>query len=192
MIRRPPRSTLFPYTTLFRSAPLRTCADCNALYCRSVPLCEENSWEILPGKVRSLGKNKRLVLETFCFDWPDAFEDLRNCFSLVTCMLHTESHLNKAILLFKSYFLVLCLYIFSSTTHTLVAVQKWKSSITSKNAAGNQTENVTTLQKPHYSTDKQIESRQAVKPRLCAISGDYVRSLAYLLSDKWKSQRQTR
>src|SRR4051812_49661994 len=24
MIRRPPRSTLFPYTTLFRSAPLRT------------------------------------------------------------------------------------------------------------------------------------------------------------------------
>src|SRR5256885_12041863 len=28
MIRRPPRSTLFPYTTLFRSA-----ADCVALYC---------------------------------------------------------------------------------------------------------------------------------------------------------------
>src|SRR5947207_8310234 len=25
MIRRPPRSTLFPYTTLFRSAPARTC-----------------------------------------------------------------------------------------------------------------------------------------------------------------------
>src|SRR2546422_8342700 len=25
MIRRPPRSTLFPYTTLFRSAPLRVC-----------------------------------------------------------------------------------------------------------------------------------------------------------------------
>src|SRR6266536_4210833 len=25
MIRRPPRSTLFPYTTLFRSAPLRPC-----------------------------------------------------------------------------------------------------------------------------------------------------------------------
>src|SRR5260370_33593459 len=26
MIRRPPRSTLFPYTTLFRSLPLKSCA----------------------------------------------------------------------------------------------------------------------------------------------------------------------
>src|SRR5438034_3850111 len=26
MIRRPPRSTLFPYTTLFRSPPCRTCS----------------------------------------------------------------------------------------------------------------------------------------------------------------------
>src|SRR3712207_8023992 len=26
MIRRPPRSTLFPYTTLFRSSPTRACA----------------------------------------------------------------------------------------------------------------------------------------------------------------------
>ena len=95
-------------------------------------------------------------------------------------MLHTESHLNKAILLFKSYILMLCLYIFCSTTHTLVAVQKWKSSITTKNAAGNQTENVTTLQKPHYSTDKQIESRQAQWNR------DYVRSLA-IMCDLWRT-----
>src|SRR3712207_8223183 len=28
MIRRPPRSTLFPYTTLFRSATVLTCAIC--------------------------------------------------------------------------------------------------------------------------------------------------------------------
>src|SRR5437016_8630445 len=28
MIRRPPRSTLFPYTTLFRSVGLVQCADC--------------------------------------------------------------------------------------------------------------------------------------------------------------------
>src|SRR4051794_41189873 len=27
MIRRPPRSTLFPYTTLFRSVPVRHCPD---------------------------------------------------------------------------------------------------------------------------------------------------------------------
>src|SRR3712207_9298496 len=28
MIRRPPRSTLFPYTTLFRSSPIRVCSRC--------------------------------------------------------------------------------------------------------------------------------------------------------------------
>src|SRR2546430_7268733 len=28
MIRRPPRSTLFPYTTLFRSAPAGNCSEC--------------------------------------------------------------------------------------------------------------------------------------------------------------------
>src|SRR5256885_5789212 len=31
MIRRPPRSTLFPYTTLFRSTPLRLAADARRL-----------------------------------------------------------------------------------------------------------------------------------------------------------------
>src|SRR5256885_5816722 len=30
MIRRPPRSTLFPYTTLFRSAPMASAAKCSA------------------------------------------------------------------------------------------------------------------------------------------------------------------
>src|SRR5690348_18093748 len=34
MIRRPPRSTLFPYTTLFRSEPL---ASCPRLRSRSIP-----------------------------------------------------------------------------------------------------------------------------------------------------------
>src|SRR3712207_8126471 len=32
MIRRPPRSTLFPYTTLFRSIPLEPCPGCGALF----------------------------------------------------------------------------------------------------------------------------------------------------------------
>src|SRR2546430_9752275 len=31
MIRRPPRSTLFPYTTLFRSVSLRTSSQCRGL-----------------------------------------------------------------------------------------------------------------------------------------------------------------
>src|SRR5205814_7933940 len=44
MIRRPPRSTLFPYTTLFRSSPSRNawarrrCAEAGTLHNRSRPL----------------------------------------------------------------------------------------------------------------------------------------------------------
>src|SRR2546425_3301803 len=49
MIRRPPRSTLFPYTTLFRSppipvaaSPIRTCASA-AEYCAFITsFCERN------------------------------------------------------------------------------------------------------------------------------------------------------
>src|SRR3989442_5892166 len=33
MIRRPPRSTLFPYTTLFRSCPWRCCAPASRSWC---------------------------------------------------------------------------------------------------------------------------------------------------------------
>src|SRR5687767_15379091 len=33
MIRRPPRSTLFPYTTLFRSCGARSCRDHRRLHC---------------------------------------------------------------------------------------------------------------------------------------------------------------
>src|SRR2546422_3437516 len=37
MIRRPPRSTLFPYTTLFRSVSLEECADGRiAAHCRAL------------------------------------------------------------------------------------------------------------------------------------------------------------
>src|SRR3989449_1958953 len=37
MIRRPPRSTLFPYTTLFRSTPV--CWNCSQLFLRFFPSC---------------------------------------------------------------------------------------------------------------------------------------------------------
>src|SRR2546421_9304477 len=37
MIRRPPRSTLFPYTTLFRSLPGNRPASCELLYPRLAP-----------------------------------------------------------------------------------------------------------------------------------------------------------
>src|SRR3712207_8384897 len=38
MIRRPPRSTLFPYTTLFRSVPLTASTVCSSLHDESVTL----------------------------------------------------------------------------------------------------------------------------------------------------------
>src|SRR2546430_13754306 len=54
MIRRPPRSTLFPYTTLFRSAPprraagpgTRTCRPCRACGTRPATRSEEHTSEL--------------------------------------------------------------------------------------------------------------------------------------------------
>src|SRR2546430_7118550 len=48
MIRRPPRSTLFPYTTLFRSLRCATAASSGATCC-----CLRPSAEALPGARRS-------------------------------------------------------------------------------------------------------------------------------------------
>src|SRR5260221_8435139 len=45
MIRRPPRSTLFPYTTLFRSPP--TCPRC-------APACTSRTWPWRPLRAREL------------------------------------------------------------------------------------------------------------------------------------------
>src|SRR5256885_12505687 len=47
MIRRPPRSTLFPYTTLFRSEPapaVRGSALCRCLYCRGERFVILRAW----------------------------------------------------------------------------------------------------------------------------------------------------
>src|SRR5258707_5745345 len=48
MIRRPPRSTLFPYTTLFRSAPINHFRYCNAapLKLLDIHLVPRSSWRI--------------------------------------------------------------------------------------------------------------------------------------------------
>src|SRR2546429_4620389 len=53
MIRRPPRSTLFPYTTLFRSCSVATrCAGCENLS-RSAPVRTSTSWPPASAAVRS-------------------------------------------------------------------------------------------------------------------------------------------
>src|SRR3712207_8160841 len=44
MIRRPPRSTLFPYTTLFRSQPMK--------YCIVYPFVKSREWYLLPFEER--------------------------------------------------------------------------------------------------------------------------------------------
>src|SRR2546426_3421376 len=51
MIRRPPRSTLFPYTTLFRSEPVRVIEGDFAPRIRGVT-CLGSAFEIAPGGVR--------------------------------------------------------------------------------------------------------------------------------------------
>src|SRR5256886_12114358 len=50
MIRRPPRSTLFPYTTLFRSLGVSPTVTLNAKVCETYPqviqACIDNGWEL--------------------------------------------------------------------------------------------------------------------------------------------------
>src|SRR2546430_8220649 len=49
MIRRPPRSTLFPYTTLFRSRPIAQGESCVAVFraqCPDEPRSEEHTSEL--------------------------------------------------------------------------------------------------------------------------------------------------
>src|SRR5256885_13832121 len=66
MIRRPPRSTLFPYTTLFRSAidlgvPEIACSNCGSHYLRlgSIPILLRNSTIYLESCRRQLDHLKR-------------------------------------------------------------------------------------------------------------------------------------
>src|SRR6266851_8876853 len=52
MIRRPPRSTLFPYTTLFRSRPETSFKD-------KVPLLQVENVSVLYGKAQALEKDRK-------------------------------------------------------------------------------------------------------------------------------------
>src|SRR2546422_8248213 len=57
MIRRPPRSTLFPYTTLFRSSSLRRSAQVNALQ----PGCGSDHARISERSQKAQGSRQREV-----------------------------------------------------------------------------------------------------------------------------------
>src|SRR6266576_6453288 len=70
MIRRPPRSTLFPYTTLFRSSRLRRtpATACDAGPDRSVPRSEEHTSELQSRRdlvCRLLLEKKKKILEIY-------------------------------------------------------------------------------------------------------------------------------
>src|SRR5258708_19222820 len=63
MIRRPPRSTLFPYTTLFRSRPATAAA---AL--RASPPCRENAWPGLQPCAEESVKNRQRIFPAWRTD----------------------------------------------------------------------------------------------------------------------------
>src|SRR2546430_7211568 len=75
MIRRPPRSTLFPYTTLFRSLPTGSSArsgTCSACASRAIPTCGDrkstrlnSSHSQISYAVFCLKKKKNLNLHLF-------------------------------------------------------------------------------------------------------------------------------
>src|SRR5260370_10515946 len=74
MIRRPPRSTLFPYTTLFRS--------------RSMARCQASSQRLISPKRKScLCRNCRTI-RNYC-----SMSD--NCGKDTTCALRSEEHTSE-------------------------------------------------------------------------------------------------
>src|SRR5256886_16797623 len=62
MIRRPPRSTLFPYTTLFRSYHLRVAAEAAAAGIPVLYYIAPQMWAWAPGRVRKLAAVRRLAV----------------------------------------------------------------------------------------------------------------------------------
>src|SRR5260221_6794059 len=74
MIRRPPRSTLFPYTTLFRSGPNTapfTSASCRTACARAWPRSEEHTSELQSHSdlVCRLLLEKKSIVKYAAIDW---------------------------------------------------------------------------------------------------------------------------
>src|SRR2546423_11587863 len=81
MIRRPPRSTLFPYTTLFRSIHLLACETYRC-------------WEVSSFQVCDPGKQKNFVPKNFCFRSEEHTSELQSLAYLV-CRLLLEKKKKK-------------------------------------------------------------------------------------------------
>src|SRR2546430_11632229 len=62
MIRRPPRSTLFPYTTLFRSARPHVTALCVITLCKTAS-CSFGAFAMAPSRVRSPARSEEHTSE---------------------------------------------------------------------------------------------------------------------------------
>src|SRR2546428_4809434 len=60
MIRRPPRSTLFPYTTLFRSDTVNPYTTFQSLTEAEYILCREIGWEKARGKIEGLTESRAI------------------------------------------------------------------------------------------------------------------------------------
>src|SRR5688572_32196441 len=72
MLRRPPRSTLFPYTTLFRSTGASSFSTFNPSRVSAVELPDGRSYQL---RYNSYGELARVVLPTgaaFEYDWMNA------------------------------------------------------------------------------------------------------------------------
>src|SRR2546427_8784914 len=66
MIRRPPRSTLFPYTTLFRSRDIAVLSRLDSLSALKKPVCVSVSRKSFIGHLLNLQTEDRLIPSIIC------------------------------------------------------------------------------------------------------------------------------
>src|SRR2546430_6906486 len=102
MIRRPPRSTLFPYTTLFRSGPRPACR------CSSADICR---WVVEAGGQASDLASPRVTRRS-----EEHTSELQSQSNLV-CRLLLEKKKNTNMLSMDIYSLILMIEALHSTLH---------------------------------------------------------------------------
>src|SRR3712207_6670757 len=106
MIRRPPRSTLFPYTTLFRSLPNFTLADPSAFLIISTSICRSLvSSRFLPSSLFPLViKSNMCRLRNCSITIGDFFDKLNSLYSPPILSLHLQVNHSQSIFLLMLFF----------------------------------------------------------------------------------------